>query len=78
MGDTQGQQQASASASLEQHQPRQGLLSPLITKDALEEAAMWANGLQGLDGTNQILPDQHRTESPSPAGELSPVILPER
>lgn len=64
-------------------QPRQGLLSPSITKGTLEEAAMWANGLQALDGQTEadpghVLHDKPTMESPSPTLELSPVILPER
>ena len=54
-------------------QARQGLLSPTITKDSLEEAAMWSNGLQGLDGTREgshILPEKTTTESPSPTLDL--------
>lgn len=64
---------------------RQGLLSPSITRTELEEAAMWVNGLQSLDGQNETVPGMERifmekdtTESPSPTGGFSPVILPER
>lgn len=62
---------------------RQGLLSPSITKNELEEAAMWVNGLQSLDGLNEtvagierMLPEIATTQSPSPTGDLSPVLQP--
>lgn len=63
--------------------PRQGLLSPTITKDALEEAAMWANGIQALDGNSEAqiqgpVLAQPMNESPSPTIGLSPVLLPQR
>ena len=64
---------------------RQGLLSPSITRNELEEAAMWINGLQSLDGHNEtvrgierMLPEKTTTESPSFTLDASPVILPER
>ncbi|KAK5093566.1 hypothetical protein LTR70_004625 [Exophiala xenobiotica] len=64
---------------------RQGLLSPSITRTELEEAAMWVNGLQSLDGQNEtvhgierILPEKTTRESPSSTLDMSPAILPER
>lgn len=62
--------------------PRQGLLSPTVTKDTLEEAAMWANGIQALDGTGGSTPqamifEEPVEKSPSPTTELSPVLLPQ-
>lgn len=64
--------------------PRQGLLSPTVTKRTLGEASMWLNGLQSMDGLNepkfqgrnQLALHPGLTESPSPT--LSPVILPEK
>ena len=61
--------------------PRQGLLSPTVTKDVLEEAAMWANGIQALDGNAESLrlsPQIYLRQPTSPTAELNPVLLPER
>ena len=61
--------------------PRQGLLSPSVVQDALEEAAMWVNASQALDGSRdapRILQDQPTAHSPSPERDLSPVLLPGR
>jgi len=56
-------------------EPTQGLLSPSITRNELEHAAMWVNGLHHLDGQNEtvhgierILPDAVAMESHSPTG----------
>jgi len=70
---------------LSKSESRQGLLSPSITRTELEEAAMWVNGLQSLDGQNEtvhgierILPEKTTRESPSSTLDVSPVVLPER
>ncbi|KAK5076893.1 hypothetical protein LTR64_005627 [Lithohypha guttulata] len=60
--------------------PGQGLLSPAVTKDAIEEASMWANELQTIDGNNSadhVVLDKSITQSPSSTVDLSPVSLPE-
>lgn len=57
--------------------PRQGLLSPTISKTSNEEAALWSLSLEQsnrLDGPIE-LPVQKDEASPSPG--LSPIILPE-
>lgn len=60
--------------------PRQALLSPSITKSNMEEASVYLNSLQAVDGqydTNHYFRDSPSTKSPSPTLELSPMSLPD-